>query len=101
MEFSDRMYQITLEAFWTEKVPGEERFERTDSMLEGLGAGRSASFLSKFYPGLSRYQTREFLKALTELSIVVVLKLLVTFGSENFTEGPAVLLTEGIQNLLD
>ena len=46
-EFVNRMCQITLKTFWTEKVKGEEGFERTDSMLEGLGAGWTASFLAK------------------------------------------------------
>ena len=35
-EFVNRLCQVTLETFWTEKVKGEEGFERTDSMLEGL-----------------------------------------------------------------
>ena len=38
-EFVNRMCQITLETFWTQEVKGQEGFERTDSMLEGLGAG--------------------------------------------------------------
>ena len=38
-EFVNRVCQVTLETFWNEKVNGEEGFERTDSMLEGLGAG--------------------------------------------------------------
>ena len=46
-EFVNRMCQITLETFWTQEVKGEEGFERTDSMLEGLGAGWAASFLAK------------------------------------------------------
>ena len=37
-EFVNRIGQVTLEAFWTQKVRGEEGFNRTDSMLEGLGA---------------------------------------------------------------
>ena len=37
-EFVNRMCQITLETFWTQEVKGQEVFERTDSMLEGLGA---------------------------------------------------------------
>ena len=53
-EFVNRVCQVTLKIFWTEKVRGEEGFERTDSRLEGLGAGRTASFLSKVYPKLSR-----------------------------------------------
>ena len=36
-EFVNRMCQITLETFWTQEVKGQEVFERTDSMLEGLG----------------------------------------------------------------
>ena len=40
-EFADTMLQTTLEAFRTENVRGEEGFERTDSILEGLGAGFS------------------------------------------------------------
>ena len=35
-EFVNRKCQVTLETFWTQKVKGEEGFERTDSMLEGL-----------------------------------------------------------------
>ena len=35
-EFVNRVCQITLEAFF---LKGEEGFDRTDSMLEGLGAG--------------------------------------------------------------
>ena len=37
-EFVNRMFQITLETFWTQNERGEEVFEKTDSMLEGLGA---------------------------------------------------------------
>ena len=36
-EFVNRVCQVTLETFWTQKVKGKESFERTDSMLEGLG----------------------------------------------------------------
>ena len=57
--------------------------------------------MAKVYPALSRYLIREFLKAVTELSIVVILALFVTFGAENFVKGPLVLLTEGVQNLYD
>ena len=52
-EFVNRVCQVTLETFWNEKVNGEEGFERTDSMLEGLGAGWTASFLAKVYPKFS------------------------------------------------
>ena len=38
-EFVNRVCQVTLEAFCTQNVKGEEGFDRTDSMLEGLGAG--------------------------------------------------------------
>ena len=68
-------------------------------MLEWLGASWTASSLPKIYPSLSRYLIREYLKAVTELSIVVILALFETFGAENFVGGPAVLLNEGIQNL--
>ena len=50
-EFIDRMCQITLEAFWTQNVRLEKGFERTDSLLEALGAGWTASFLARVYPG--------------------------------------------------
>ena len=53
-EFVNRVCQVTLEIFWTQNVKGLEGFDRTDSMLEGLGAGWSASFLAKNYPSLSR-----------------------------------------------
>ena len=67
--FVNRVCQVTLETFWTEKVKGEEGFERTDSMLERLGTGWTASFLAKVYPKLSRYLIKEFLQAVVEVSI--------------------------------
>ena len=68
-------------------------------MLEGLGAGWTASFLAKTYPTLSGYLIKEFLQAVVEVSIVELLALFVTFGAEIFLKGPAILLTEGVQNL--
>ena len=61
-EFVNRMCLITLETFWTQEVKGQEGFERTDSMLEGLGAGWTASFLAKVYPKVSHYLIKEFLQ---------------------------------------
>ena len=98
-EFVNRVCQVTLEAFWTHNVKGEEGFERTDSMLEGLGAGWTASFLAKVYPSLSRYLIKEFLQAVVEVLIVELLALFVTFGAEIFVRGPVILLTEGVQIL--
>ena len=83
-EFVNRVCQVTLEAFWTQNVKGEECFDRTDSMLEGLGARWTASFLAKIYPSLSRYLIKEFLQAVVEVWIVEILALFVTFGAENF-----------------
>ena len=42
-EFVNRVCQVTLEAFCTQNVKGEEDFDRTDSMLKGLRAGWTAS----------------------------------------------------------
>ena len=98
-KFENRVCQGTLEAFWTQNEKGQESFDRTDSMLEGLGAGWTASFLAKVYPSLSRYLIREFLQTVTEVSIVEILALFVTVGAENFVKGPVVLLTEGVQKL--
>ena len=98
-EFANRMCQITLETFWTQEVKGQEGFERTDSMLEGLGARWTASFLAKVYPKVSHYLIKEFLQAVVEVSIVELIALFVTFGAESFVKGPAILLTDGIQNL--
>ena len=97
-EFVNRVCQVTLEAFWTQNVKEEKGFDRTDSMLERLGAGWNASFLAKIYPSLSRYLIKELLVVVEE-SIVELLALIVTFGAENFVKGPAILLTEGVQNL--
>ena len=99
-EFLNRVCQVTQEFFWTQNVKGEEGFDRTDSMLEGLGAGWTASLLAKVYPSLSRYLIRQFLQAVTELSIVEILAMFVTFGVENFVRGPVVLLTDVVQNML-
>ena len=98
-EFTNRMCQITLETFWTQELKGQEGFERTDSMLEGLGAGWTASFLAKVYPKVSHYLIEEFLQAVVKVSIVELIVLFVTFGAQSFVKGPVLLLTEGIQNL--
>ena len=98
-EFVNRVGQVTLEAFWTQNVKGEEGFDRTDSMLEVLGAGWTASFLAKIHPSFSQYMIKDFLQAVVEVSIVELLALFVTFGAQNFVKGPVVLLTEGVQNL--
>ena len=37
-EFVNRVRQVTLEAYPGQNVKGEEGFDQTDSMLEGLGA---------------------------------------------------------------
>ena len=98
-EFVNRMSQITLETFWTQESKKKEGFGRTDSMLEGLEAGCTASFLAKVYPKVSHYLIKEFLQAVVEVSIVELLALFVTFGAESFVKRPAVLITEGVQNL--
>ena len=98
-EFVNRVCQGTLEAFWTLRVKGEEGFDRTDSMLKGLGSGWTASFFAKIYPLISQYLIKEFLQAVVEISIVELLALFVTFGAENFVKGPAILLAEGVKNL--
>ena len=98
-EFVNRMCQITLETFWNQEVKGEEVFERLDIMLEGLGAGWTASFSAKVYTKVSQNLIKEFLQAVVEVSIVELLALFVTFGAESFVKGQAVMLTEGVQNL--
>ena len=65
-EFVSKECQVALEAFWTQNVKGEEGFDRTDSMLELLGAGWTASLLAKVYPSFSRYLIKEFLQAVVE-----------------------------------
>ena len=54
-EFVNRVCQVTLEAFWTQNGKGEEGFDWTDSMLEGIVAGWTAFLLAKIYPSLPRY----------------------------------------------
>ena len=98
-EFVNRVSQVTLETFWTQNPWGEEGYDGIDSILKGLGAGWTASFLAKGYPALSRYLIKGFLEAVTELLIVVILALFVTFGADNFVKGPVLLLTEGVHNL--
>ena len=63
-------------------MKGEEGFDRTDSMLEVLGAGWTASFLAKIYPSVSRYLIKEFIQAVVEVSIVELIALFVTFGAD-------------------
>ena len=69
-EFVNRVCQVTLEAFWTQNVKREEGFDRSDSKLEGLGAGWTAFLSAKVYLLLSRYLIKEFLQAFVELTIV-------------------------------
>ena len=49
-EFMNRVSQMTIEAFWTQNIKGKEGFDRTDSMLEGLGAGWESLPLRKSTP---------------------------------------------------
>ena len=42
---------------------------------------------------------KEFLQAVVEVSVVKLLALFVTFGAENLVIGPAIQLTEEVQNL--
>ena len=51
------------------------------------------------WSSVSRCLIKELLQAVVEVSIVELLALSVTFGAENFVRGPAILLTEGVQNL--
>ena len=48
---------------------------------------------------LSISDKKEFLQVVVEISSVELRALFVTFGAENFVKGPAILLTEGVQNL--
>ena len=96
-EFLNRVCQVTLEAFWTQKVRREEGFDRTDSMLEGLGAGWIASFLAKIYPSLSRYLIKELLQAVVKVLIVELIALFVTFEAENFVKGPEFRICEQME----
>ena len=93
------MCQVTLKFFWTQNVQGEEGFDKTDTMLEGLRAGWTASFLANVYPLLSRYLIGKFFKAVKKFSVVELLAIFLTFGAEKIVKGPVVLLTEGKQNL--
>ena len=88
-EFVNRVCQVTLETFWTQKLRVEIGFDRTDSALEGLGAVWTASFLSKIYSTFSRYLLKEFLQAVLEVSIVELIALFVLSGAENFVNAPA------------
>ena len=47
---NDTMGQTTLEVFFMKNARGEDSFERPDSMLEGLVAGYTASFLAQNLP---------------------------------------------------
>ena len=55
--------------------------------------------MAKVYPKVSHYLIKEFPQAVVEVSIVELIALFVTFGSESFVKGSAILLTDGIQNL--
>ena len=88
-EFVNRICQITLENFWPQEVRGKEGFERTDSRLEGLGAGWTASFSAKVYLKVSHYLIKEFLQAVVEVSIGELLEMFVTFAHRRSSE-PAV-----------
>ena len=61
--------------------------------------GFDASFMAKIYPSLSRNLVKKFLLVVVEVSIVELPALFVTFGAENFVKGPAILLTEVVQNI--
>ena len=55
--------------------------------------------LGKSLPESLAVLDEEFLQAVVEVSIVELIALFVTFGAESFVKGPAILVTDGIQNL--
>ena len=98
-EFVNRVCQVTLEAFWTQIVKEEEGFDRTDSMLEGLGAGWTKSFPPKSLPLALSILDQKVPPSSHRVINRGNTSPVRDVGAENFVRGPVVLLTEGVENL--
>ena len=64
-----------------------------------MGASWNASLLAKLYPELSRINDQGICPSNHQIGHSSDFSVFVIFGEKNFQKGPAVLLTESIQNL--
>ena len=91
---------MSLGKFQTNILATKAQYERSDSILGGMGVGWTPSFLSTCHPRASRNLIASFVKDIRKLSIGLVLALYVTFGHENFVKGPANLFTQALADLI-
>ena len=90
---------MSLDKFQADILATRAQYEQSDAILEGMGVGRTPSFLSTCYPRASRNLIASFVKDIRKLSIGLVLSLYVTFGHENFVKGPANLFAQALADL--
>ena len=90
---------MSLDKFQADVLATKAQYERSDAILGGMGVGWTPSFLSTCYPKASRNLIASFVKDIRKLSIGLVLALYVTFGHENFEEGPTNLFTQALADL--
>ena len=90
---------MSLDKFQADILATRAQYEQSDAILEGMGVGRTPSFLSTCYPRASRNLIASFVKDIRKLSIGLVLALYVTFGHENFVKGPANLFAQALADL--
>ena len=90
---------MSLDKFQDDILATRAQYERSDAVLGGMGVGWTPSFLSTYYPRVSRNLIASFVKDIRKLSIGLILALYVTFGHENFVKGPANLFTQALAEL--
>ena len=93
------MNTMSLDKFQADILATRAQYERSDAILGGMGVGWTPSFLSTCYPRASRNLIASFVKDIRKLSVGLILALYVTFGHENFVEGPANLFTQALADL--
>ena len=86
---------VSLDKILADILATRAKYERSDAILGAMGVGWTPSFLSTCYTRASRNLIASFRK----LSIGLVLALYVTFGHENFVNGPANLFTQALADL--
>ena len=99
LQLMQDMNTMSLDKIQADILATRAQYERSDAILGGMGVGWTPSFLSTCYPRASRNLIASFVKDIRKLSVGLILVLYVTFGHENFVEGPANLYTQALADL--
>ena len=98
--FLQKINTMPLDRFQVDVLATSAKYERSDSILAGMGVVWSPAFIDSCYTGASRNLIANFVvRDIRKLSFGLVLALYVTFGHESFAKGPLVLFAQELADL--